>query len=225
MLLGLDAEFPTAESLRLLLHVVFQPIAIRRGHVAPCDYYVGTTGGTISVAVSNGEVIHHSASKAISVEYDENVARETSGARKFMPELKAKVGTRELEAKPGSLETGKKLSFSSGAKFTAEETLVAAVNLKDEVIWTIDSHRAEKAVRDFLVCDIDLDATFKWRSASKNGTVIARPSEIAFFDNSKRRLPNKAAILMRFLLWKKGIRIPHLDGITVSFVEETHERA
>ena len=68
------------------------------------------------------------------------------------------------------------------------------------------------------------DATFRWDNNVKTGAISARPSEIAFFDNSRKRLSNRAAVLMRCLLWKRGIRIPHLDGIDVTFVEETDER-
>jgi hypothetical protein len=224
MLLGLDAESPARDSLRLLLHVIFQPIVIRRRRLTTSDYYVATTGGTVAVRGLNAKVVEHTGPDLVAVQCDVSVVQEIAGSRKLVPELKGKLGATELEVKPGSVERGEKSTVASGIKFASEEMLLAPTNLGDEVDWRIDSHRGEKAVRDFLVRNLDLEATFRWKTEIRSGTVRACPSDISFFDSSKRRLSKKASILMRYVLWKKGVRIANVNGVEVRFVEQQDER-
>lgn len=224
MLLGLDAESPASDSLRLQLNVVFQPIAIRRGLVSRTDYFVATTGGSVKLSAPDAEVVDHTGPNRIEVEHDVSVGRETTGSLKLVPELKGKIGATDLEVKPGSVEHATKNTLASGIKFASEEMLLVPINLGDAVEWRIDSHRGEKAVRDFLAGNVYLEATFRWKSVTKRGSARVRPSDISFFDSSRRRLSNRASILMRFVLWSHGIHIANCDGIEVTFVEHENDR-
>ncbi len=219
MLLALDAESPADNSLRLLLRVVFRPIEIRRGWCTRADYYVATTGGTVKVEATNSEVINYTGPSRVEVEYDASIGGQTSGVRKFEPQLKGNLGAINLEIRPGSIERDSTKTFSSGVKFSSEEMLLAPTNLGDAVEWRIDSHRAEKAVRDFPVEDVALEVMLRWKTSIKSGTVQARPSEVSFFDNSKRRLSKFQSIMMAWVLSQRGIKIMHLDGFQVKFVE------
>jgi hypothetical protein len=112
MLLGLDAESPASDSLRLRLNVVFQPIAIRRGLLSPTDYFVATTGGFVMLSAPDAEVVDHTRPKGIAVEHDVSIGREITGSRKLVPEFKGKVGATDLEVKPGSTLPGIPLKVS-----------------------------------------------------------------------------------------------------------------
>jgi hypothetical protein len=223
MLLGLETESAGPNSSRLRLRVVFQPIAIRRGMLAPSDYYVATTGGTVRLKANSAEIIDHSDPERVAVQHDVTTESGTTGSRKLVPEFKAKLGATELDVSPGSAEMGTKRTSASSIKFASEETLVATTNFGDAVEWRIDSHRGEKAVRDFLVRSLILEATVRWRTETKSGIARARPSEMSFFDNSRRRLSRRASIMMMYVLWRKGFRIAHFDDTEVMFVEQLPE--
>ena len=219
MLLDLDAHSPRPGFLRLLLRVVFRPIAIRRGWLTRADYYIATTGAVVKVEAANSEVISHTGPTTITVDYDAKIEKEKSNQQKFEPELKGKFSAMDLEIKPGALQRERKITLSSGVKFSSEEMLVAPTNLGDAIEWRIDGHRAEKAVRDFPVEDVALEVTLRWKTASRRGKVQARPSEVSFFDSSKRRLSRMQSIMMVWVLKQKGITVQHLDGFKVAFTE------
>ncbi len=225
MLLGLDAESPASDCLRLRLNVVFQPIAIRRGAIAPNDYYVATTGGSATLSAPIAEVVDYTGPSSVAVQHDVSAGREIGGYQKLVPELKSKLAGAELEFKPGSVERATKSSFSSGIKFASEEMVLVPISFGNAVKWQIDSHRGEKAVRDFLAGNVYLEATFRWKTATKTGSVHVRPSDISFFDGSRRRLSSRASILMRFVLWRNGIDIAYRDGIEVTFTEDQSGRS
>lgn len=202
MLLDVDAESPAPDTLRLLLHVVFQPITIRRGLLTPSDYYVATTGGTVAVDAHNAELINHTVSNPF--HDDVRVGREKLALRRSGSEHRDEFSPTDLKVKHKD-------------EFGPIDLEVKHTNLGDSVEWRIDGHRGAKAVRDFLILNLHLEATFRWKTAIKTGTVRARPSDISLFDNSKRRLSTRATILMRYVLWRKGIRVANANGIEVKF--------
>jgi hypothetical protein len=225
MLLGLEAESLASDSLRVQLNVVFQPIGIRRGLLAPSDYYIATTGGTVAVTAPDAELVNHTGPNRVAVQHDVSVERETTGSRKLVPELKGKLGATDLGIKPGSIERARRNTQVSGIKFMSEEMLLASTNFGDAVEWRIDCHRGEKAVRDFLVGNLYLEATFRWRTVTKSGKLECQPSNILFFDNSRRQLSQRASLLMWFVLWEKRIEPANRGGIEVTFVEDQSGRA
>lgn len=224
MLLDLDADAPAGDSLRLQLNVVFQPIVIRRGLLERSNYYVGTTGGTVVVRAPDADLVDHTGPSSIVVQHEVSSGREVTGARKLVPELGGKLGAMDLEVRPGSVELARKSTLTTGTSFVSEEMILAPINLRDAVEWRIDSHRGEKAVRDFLAGNLHLHATFRWKTDSKRGSIRACPSDIAFFDSSRKRLSNRSSILMRYILWRKGIRIANCDGIELTFAEDQNAR-
>ena len=219
MLVGLDAEPCAANCLRLQLNVVFQPICIRRGLMAPADYYIATTGGTVTLRAPDADLINHTGPNRVAVQHDVSVERETVGSQKLVPEMSGKIGGTGLTVKPGSVERTAKTVLSHGVKFVSEEMLVAPTNLGNAVEWRIDWHRGEKAVRDFLVGNLRLEATFRWKTVTKSGILRFRPSDISFFDNSRRQLSERAKILMWFVLKTRGFHVAYPDGTAVTFVE------
>jgi hypothetical protein len=58
-----------------------------------------------------------------------------------------------------------------------------------------------------------------WDVPTREGVIEVRPSDILFFD-SKRRIIDSAfkAVVMRFVLWRRGIEVKH-DSIIVKFRE------
>jgi len=224
MLLGLDAESSNSDSLRVRLNVVFQPIPVRRGPFAPNDYYVATTGGSARLSASNAELVEYTRGSSLAVQYGVRAERKVEGHGKLAPELKGKVGAMDLEFKPGSVEHATQSTLSSGVKFASEEMPLVPIYQGDAVEWRIDSHRGEKAVRDFLAGNVYLEATFRWKTVTKSGSAHVRPSDISFFDHSRRQLSSCKSILMRFALWRKGIDIAHCNGIEVTFVEDQSGR-
>jgi hypothetical protein len=225
MLFGLTAEKLAIDSWRVLVNVVFQPIRIRRGALAPVDYYVATTGGHIELSAPEAEVLDFTGPSGMKVDYELGAQRKAEIDRKLAPELTSKAGGLDLQLKGVTSEHSRQDVLSSGAKFSSTEMLLTATNCENAVTWQIDSHRGDKIIRDFLVGNVYLDAVFRWRGLTKKGIARVCPSEIAFFDGGRRRLSKRASILMRFALWRKGIDVAYHNGITVEFIEDQHARS
>jgi hypothetical protein len=167
LLLGLDGESTGDAGLRLRLNVVFQSISVRRGHLAPSDYFIATTGGSASVSAADAEVIKYTPSATISVEHVASHERESGGSFQLSPKVKSGAKDAERTVELGSMQLGGKEKVTSEMKFLVPEMLLVATNLGNEVQWKIDSHRSEKTVRDFLVGNVSLEATFRWGSVTK----------------------------------------------------------
>ncbi len=225
LLLGLNAKLLENDCLQLLLNLVFRPIGLRRGAITPSDYYVATTGAFVSLVAPQAGLLNYTTESRIVVEYDVGLERDIEHTHKLSPDLNTKVGSVDLAIKPGSVTHRATDTRSSRAKFASTEMLLVPVDLGDSIEWRIDSHRAEKAIRDFLTGNVHLEAKFRWRTAPKSGSAEARPTDISFFDNERRRLSRRASILMRYILWRRNITIANPDGIRVNFAERKDDRS
>jgi hypothetical protein len=217
LLIDLKTRVVSEISSRFDLILIFRSVAIRRGIITPSDYYVGTTGASIVLKAFNGDVVEYSGSSKLAVEHEVTIGKESSTGAKLTPELKMKVGANELETRIGSTEAAQKDTATLHIKFSSEEMPLVALNLKDAVEWQIDTHRGEKAIRDFLVGTVQLYAVFHWATLTKAGRLRANPTDILFFDRNRRPLSRRSSLLMLWVLWKRGIKID--TGVDVSFSE------
>jgi hypothetical protein len=215
VLLDLIAKLIDQQTICCQLTVSFQPIRVGRGILNRSDYYVGTTGIEVSIRAVKGEIVGYTQPSTIDVVYSRTDGNENGRGEKISPEVKLKSG---VEVKIGALESNKKRTQSETVTFSSAEMILVATELADMVRWNIDTHRAEKAIRDYLVGNTFLEATFKWNGGDRTGEIKLRP-EIRFFDNDKRLLSRKASIRMRFVMFTKGIRLANERGFDLSFSE------
>jgi hypothetical protein len=203
---------------RLEVTVTFNSIPIRVEIVESKDYYVGTTGATVNVNAKGARFVEYTEPPGISVGHETKKAEERGRSGKFAPELKATVGHVAVQTNPGALESSAKTNNESSISYEFKEFPIVPIKKDGSLAWQIDMPRGEKAVRDFLLGNLPLSVTLEWRTTEeKSGTVQARPSSVLFFDEEKRALPIQASLLMRFILWKRGIRFPSCEGIEKSF--------
>ena len=214
ILLDVIAKQVQEQALILELDVVFQSIAITRGVLLPANYYIGIMAAQVHIRGTEADLLDYTKSASLSVEYDITTGSENGEGQKISPE--AKVG--DVDLKVGEVESSTKKTQSSTAKFVSQELLLVATAFPDAIRWNIDTHRAGKIVRDFFIGNQPLQATFKWKCTSRSGEIQLVP-EIRFFDPNKRPLSRRASILMRFVLWRRGIRLANERGLQLSFVE------
>jgi len=202
--LGLRDEAISRLDLRLKLNLVFQSVGVKQEFITQYHYYIGTTGAVIAISAPSGHVVDHSGPTKIQVEVESTTGVQTGV---------------EAKSQTAGVSLGK--SKTSRAKFPTEELLLVPINLQNGVKWHIDNHRGDKAIRDFLLGNVYLQATFRWDNGEKRGTVEARPSDIRFFDDKKRLLLSlRTSILMLFRLYRQKKKLVNPDGILVTFKEQ-----
>src|ERR1044071_2384445 len=67
--LDLEADFLDERTIRFDLNVVFRPIPIRRGKLQKRDYYVGSTGASVTFEAFLGKVGGYTPGKTLKVDY------------------------------------------------------------------------------------------------------------------------------------------------------------
>jgi hypothetical protein len=225
LLVDLKTQALAESSTRFDLTLIFRSVAVSRGIINLSDYYVGTTGASITLTAFNGDVVEYSGPSKLAVDYEVTLSKDSSSSSKFSPELKLNVLSTALEARPGSTEAASKHGAASQMKFSAEEMPLVPLNLGDAVEWQIDSHRGDKLIRDFLLGTVELYAVFRWSSATKSGQLRAKPTDVRFYDDQRRLLSPRASLLMWFALWKKGIKIENPAGVEVPFASQPDQKS
>jgi hypothetical protein len=214
ILLDVKATTKGHESISFQLDIIFQSIAISRGLIVKSPFYVGTIGAEVTITATGAEVIDYTRSSPIPVQYTHGTQVDDASGFKVAPEL----GSKSVKAKVGSFEKNAKRKGESKAEYSSEEALLVATVLGDTIRWNIDTHRAEKVVRDFLIGNKSLNAIFKWKPTSRVGSIQIRP-DIRFFDTDKRPLSRQASLMMRFVLWQRNFRLENEAGFQFSFAE------
>lgn len=202
------------ESSSYELNVIFQGIAIRCGFLIKSNFYIGVIGAEISITGMGAEVIGHTGSSSISAETTSTTAMKKTSRIKIGPEWESNSGKGKL----GGFERGVEKSGESTVKYTLEEALVAATVLGDTMRWNIDTHRGEKIVRDFLLGNKYLNATFKWKDSSRRGNIQIRP-DIRYFGPDKRQLSPFASLRVQWKLQRENFKLDIAAGSELSFSE------
>ena len=202
------------------MNVVFNAIEVRQGgKVKRYNWYIATRGARIRVILKQGSF--HTCTEESSFEV-ENV-HTTEHAREFgaifAPALAIKAEPVEVGAEAGSVSAKFNKSRETSTKFvTKEHTLVPSL-AGNTITWTINQALGEKAVREFLIGNLPLFAVFSWTGPIKTGRVRLTPEDVDFFNAKRRALGPVRSQLMRFAMWKKGIKIQNPDGFSISFRE------
>ncbi len=220
--LFLDCEFDALddERLKLDLDIAFSPIIIRRGMLERADFYVGSTGAIVEVSAPLGAVRECTPSVAMPVDYSNSVKYVRQSSVEVKPEIEAEDGQVKAKGSLGSarLEAGVERTYTSS--YTGAERTLQVVDLGNTVRWIVSLPRGEKVVMDFLAGNLYLYAVLEWHDGGGQGTIVARPSDIRFFDRDKRPIDRIGTYGMALALWLRRRRARHPDGLEVSFVVE-----
>lgn len=217
VLLEIEPDVKENGDIRLDLNVAFSAIAVRQFGRSKSNYYIGCTGGEITVEVENAKIASFTADHVIKTEHVVSSKRHRVSDVKISPGFKEKVGPSSSEIALGDIELKGDEERKFETRFSCAERDLATVYLGNSVQWTLHIPRTEHLIRDYLLGNLLLFAECPWERARLFGKVDARPSDVRFFDSERRILSNKKAIMMRFVLWKRKIDVPDGNGISVSF--------
>ena len=203
---------------RLDLNVVFKCIPIKRNIHLKADYYIGSSGALVEVAVKNGKITDCTPAATIDVNYSNSAKH----VRKSSICLKPSPCSASVTYGPilGNISLDREVETAYSASFSSSERVLAPICMYGTVQWMLTMPRGEKIVSDFLYGNLPLFAECSWSKSPRNGTVMVRPSDISFFDNQKRRVGDLTACAMQYILWRNKIRTPKLDGILLNFMQD-----
>ncbi|MEM9298932.1 MAG: hypothetical protein AAGA64_11135 [Bacteroidota bacterium] len=226
LLIDLQIDKNKKDEIRFDIDIAFNPISVRRGSVTVKDFYIGCMGAEIALSLNpdKGVLLEFTEGCSLNVNYTNQNSYQRSATVSLVPEIKSENGKNKTDIKLGSLQyiASKQATFS--ASFSSDERLLAPIKLGNAIKWTITLPRGEKAIRDFLIGNLYLFAVYGSLEQAVSGNIYAKPSDITFFDDTKRALGTKKSIIMRYILYKRNIDISNADGLKIQFKEMEYEK-
>lgn len=215
LFLDLEPDFPDDKTLRVDLNIVFRPIPVKRGRIQKKDYYIGSTGARVLFETFGGKVTKYSRATALKVDYETTYKRSRQAAVKISPKLESdSVGKLEL----GEVTFDKDVERSFTTKFSGSEQMLSDLDMGYAVEWEI-AGPDRGAIRDYFMGNLFLFVESSWDSKKREGRIVLRPSDVIFFDSQRKRIgEGMKAILMRLVLWRKGIELNH-QPVVINFKE------
>ncbi len=222
LLLELEVDELDNKSLRLDLNIVFNPIRLRRGNLPRADWYIGSTGAEIYFDAVDGSVTeNYTKGRPLEVNYKPTETWKRKAALTLRPEIDTKDTSASTKARLGdiALEANTERVFESS--FSCEERLLSQIHMTNSVKWVIDLPKGSKVVRDFLLGNLYLCAECFWLNRPRSGRISVRPADVRFFDEERRArsIGFRASLGMRFVLYRRKIKIDNLDGLTINFTD------
>ncbi len=222
MLFELEVDELAEKSLRFDLNVVFKPVRVQRGNLPRADWYIGSTGAEIYLEVIGGIVKdNHTKGKTLQVNYKNTETWERKSAFTLAPEIGIESTSASVKAKLADIvfQANSERNFESS--FSCEERVLAHIHMENSVRWNIDLPKGGKAIRDFLFGNLYLCAECVWNDGPCHGRITVRPSDIRFFDEERnaRSIGYLANLGMLYTLFRGGIKIENLNGLTISFTD------
>ena len=181
--LELEPDFPTGETFRLDLNVIFRPVAIRRGFVQKQDFYVGSTGARIEVRIKDGKITTYTKKKSIKVGYEETDTHSRKAEVSISPKIE--VG-KDISLEPGEVTFGKDVARSHTNKYSGTEQTLAVAAASKYILWEL-ADTPNKVIREYQLRNLYL---FLEASTKKEveGKIIVRPSDIRYFGPDHKKL-------------------------------------
>jgi hypothetical protein len=212
--LDLEPDYIDEKTLRIDLNVVFRPIVIRRGKVQRRDYYVGSTGARVIFDAFLGKVRKYTPGAPLKVDYENSYRRGQNVTVKLAPHIDGG----DVKADLGEIAFTKDSERSFTTRFSGTERLLSDVFYGNGVEWELKLPEGQ-VLRDYLLGNLFLYVESSWDVAAREGVIEVRPSDILFFDSERRVIASGLkAVVMLFVLWRRGIEIKH-DSIIVRFKE------
>jgi hypothetical protein len=219
VLLDFKADLEDDRTLRLDLNIVFNPLAVRRGKITAVDYYVGSTGVEVSLDVHEGKVSQYTGEATLEINYSHSTTVKRKSALSLAPGIKTKRGDWEMDAKLGKISHEASDAHDFTAKFTCKERLLAPVHMGNEVKWRLMLPRGGQVISDFLTGNLYLFAKCFWARTPKSGCIMIRPSDVRFFDDQRRPIGRTRSLIMKYVLWRRGVKLENRDGFLTEFEE------
>jgi hypothetical protein len=216
LMLDIEPDFVDDNKIHLDLNIIFRSIPVTIGGLQSRDYYVGSTGARVTFKAIGGEVKKYTGPMTLTVDYEKTFTRARQSGVKVSPAVESSQG---LKVNIGDITFQKDAERTFSFKFSSSERSLAPVCMRDSVEWEIALPKGEKAIRDYLFGNIYLFVDSEWSCEHKTGKIVARPSDILFFDSERRAIGGpKVGLTMRYHLWKQGIKVRKED-LEINFKE------
>lgn len=215
LFLDLEADFLNERTIRLDLNVVFRPIPIRRGKLQTRDYYVGSTGARVIFEAFLGKVRSYTRATPLKVDYENTHTHSRKTSVKLVPNIESGDG---VKGEIGEVTFDKNVERTFTTRFSGAERTLSDVNFERGVEWEVKLPEGQ-LIRDYLIGNLYLYVESSWDSATKEGRIEVRPSDLLFFDSDRRIIGDgMKALAMRFALWRQGIRL-NRESLIIKFRE------
>ncbi|WP_337171464.1 hypothetical protein [Gemmatimonas aurantiaca] len=217
LLVDIVPDRPGPTELQLDLNLIFNPRPIRFGLVSEADWWFGSTGAELLLEAIDGSATHYSGASTIPVKYRMVRTRPQTAVFKFGPGIKQKTSQSEAELTFGSVSIPIGHEHKFETEFESAERTLEAVKMIHGVRWVVRLPRGERAIRDFLLGNLFLEATCAWSAAPLKGVIHVRPHDIRLFKPDQRPASKAASLLARYTCWRKGFKLQHTSGFTINF--------
>jgi hypothetical protein len=182
---------------RVEIQAAFRAHRIPMGGIVRTEISIGCTGAHFRIEVDGGEFSNWHEGSTVEIEY--NISRKRKAS------MSAKTQGLGLSVEQGADAT---------AGFVGVEHSVAAVRVSRQVVeWICELHRAELAIRDYLVGNLNL-----WAICSVQDRVdvrsFAKPRDRRFFGSDNRALSRLASIGVYARLRAQNVHLPEVDTVS-----------
>jgi len=203
------------------LRVAFNAIPVRQETVLrSADFFIGCCSAEIQMTADQCTFQSYTAAVHLTVAYKASETHTRSSRVVVQPHVSVKSPYGKVEAGVGEIcfEAGRESTFETS--FSSEERILAPLLVGSTIKWRFDPPNVLNAVRDFLFGNLYLFAVCNYHG-DICGSISVRPSDITFFDPSRRPYGRKRSILMLCKLWIARRKVFCVRGITLQFREAT----
>jgi hypothetical protein len=181
---------------RLAIAAAFRVERIPVGVVIQTEISIGCTGAHFQVSAQHTTFARWAEGSSMATSYDGGTEVETRGSATF-PHVSGDLKHRQ----------------SANFHFSGIEQTVVSIRPSPAVLeWSCDSHRGEKAVRDYLMGNLELWATFPIvRDLSFR--VVSKPRDRRFFNDTARPLGALASLALFAKLWALRVDLPSTNPV------------
>src|SRR5262245_5677194 len=92
MMLDFEADLDTKKAWRLDVNVAFNAVAVSRGVVKQKEYYIGCTGGAVTIELNDGEIFEYTPAAKLDVTYKISDKLRRKAGLSLSPDIKATAG-------------------------------------------------------------------------------------------------------------------------------------
>jgi hypothetical protein len=197
-LLNVHTESETDNAVRFLIDVGFQSVMVKRP-LLKGNWFVACRSALISLQIDEGSIVDSTGETSIQFHYKLDGSSETKVGGEFKPTVKVGPEGAEAEVSIVSL-TAKKRDKSGGQiDYTGKENELGVSAFANSVTWDYSIVRGQRAIRDFLFCNLPLRADCKPKFKRLSGSIDLMPS-IFYFDRDKQRMSGMKSLLMQLAL-------------------------
>ncbi len=197
-LLDVRTESETDDAVRFVIDVGFRSVPVKRPLLAG-HWFVACRSALISLQIDDGTILDHTGETSIQFHYKLDSSSEKNVGVELKPTVTVGPEGAEAEVSLVSL-TAKKRDKSGGQiDYTGKENELGVSAFPNSVTWDYSIVRGERAIRDFLCCDLLLRADCKPRFKRLRGSIELMPS-IFYFDRDKQQMSGINSFLMQLTL-------------------------